>query len=183
MVPVRQLPRDRCALREVQGGADAIPSAAITTLLRPDQQHENGLSQSDMAINLACSPTMHERTMCRTSALAIWCERVHTTLQNASTRGHTCTPRASAHQQDATPTNSCTHSHGGNSSRDARITRCMIYMHACHGLSCAIRELCVEHLLALPALVPPNTMQRPNARTSLAFAYVEIAVVLLESKS
>ena len=53
VVAVRQSSRDRRTLREMQRGADTISPVALTSLLRLDQQHENGLSHKG---TMKCSP-------------------------------------------------------------------------------------------------------------------------------
>jgi len=94
-----------------------------------------------------------------------------------------CASRASAHQQDATPTRrlspaqprahmlKCSPSRSRHESKNTCTYdshRCT-YMLAFKGLTRAIRELCIEHLFAPPAVVPPNTMQCPRKdRSSLA---------------
>ena len=65
----------------------------------------------------------------------------------------------------------CSHSRSRHESKNTCTYdshRCT-YMLAFKGLTRAIRELCIEHLFALPAVVPPNTMQCPRKdRSSLA---------------
>ena len=101
VVSVRQISRDRGAQCEVQGGSDAIPPAALTTLLRLHQQREKGLSLNATTIwrieMLTCTRNTHGSTMCRTSALPLWCEldghkQTHK-LSRCRTQAHTDTIR------------------------------------------------------------------------------------------
>ena len=141
-----------------------------------------------------CPQNNHRSAMCRTRSGANRLSRCRRQTHSTDTHAMPFTSRASAHQQDATPTRRLStaqnrahmlkrsHSRMRHESKNTCTYdshRCT-YMLTFKGLPRAIRELCIEHLLALPAVVPPNTMQCPRSdRSSLAVVRrMEKAVIL-----